>query len=98
MDDETVREIADGRIYSAKQALGIGLIDEIGLLEDAKMDFVAAAGLPDNIEFFTPDNRLSGFIGRVFSAAEKIIPKSDIDLAEDIIQNKGNGVLMYYAK
>ena len=98
MDDETVREIADGRIYSAKQALGIGLIDEIGLLEDAKMDFVAAAGLPDNIEFFAPDNRLTGFMGRVFSAAEKLIPKSDIDLAEDIIQNKGNGVLMYYAK
>ena len=37
-------------------------------------------------------------MGRVFSAAEKLIPKSDIDLAEDIIQNKGNGVLMYYAK
>ena len=97
MDGETVREIADGRIYSAKQALKNGLIDEIGLLEEAKADFVIAEGLPEGIEFFAPDNVVSGFMGSLFSAAEKIIPKSETSLAEDIIENKGKGVLMYYA-
>lgn len=97
MDEETVREIADGRIYSAKQALKNGLIDEIGLLEDVKADFATTEGLPENIKFFAPDNKISNFMSSIFSAAEKIIPKSESSLADDIIKNKGKGVLMYYA-
>lgn len=97
MDEDTVRDIADGRIYSAKQALGNGLIDEIGQLEDAKLDFTVAAGLPENINFFSPDNTLSSLMNSVFGIVKQIIPKSDASLADDIIKNKGNGVLMYYA-
>lgn len=97
MNKETVRKIADGRIYSAQQALENGLIDEIGLLGDAKADFIAAERLPDNINFFVPDNTISGFMSSIFGAAEKIIPKSESSLADDIINNKGKGVLMYYA-
>lgn len=97
MDEETVREIADGRIYSAKQALENGLVDEIGLLEDAKADFAATEGLPENIRFFAPDNRISGFMSSIFGAARKLVPKSESSLADDIINNKGKGVLMYYA-
>lgn len=37
-DEATLREIADGRIYSGKQALENGLIDEIGYQEDAIED------------------------------------------------------------
>ena len=97
MDEENVREIADGRIYSAKQALRNGLVDEIGLLEDAKADFASTEGLPDNIRFFAPDNRISGFMSSIFGAAEKLVPKSESSLVDDIINNKGKGVLMYYA-
>ena len=97
MDEENVREIADGRIYSAKQALRNGLVDEIGLLEDAKADFTSTEGLPDNIRFFAPDNRISGFMSSIFGAAEKLVPKSESSLVDDIINNKGKGVLMYYA-
>ena len=35
LDKETVKKIADGRIYSASQALDLGLIDEIGGYEEA---------------------------------------------------------------
>jgi protease-4 len=35
MDIEAVKKIADGRIYTGKQALKIGLIDQLGYLEDA---------------------------------------------------------------
>lgn len=35
LSEEEVRKIADGRIYTAGQALELGLIDEIGYLEDA---------------------------------------------------------------
>jgi protease-4 len=35
MDLLAVREMADGRIYSAKQAFELGLVDQIGTKEDA---------------------------------------------------------------
>ena len=35
MSEKEVRKIADGRIYTAKQALDNGLIDAIGTMEDA---------------------------------------------------------------
>lgn len=35
MELETVRELADGRIYSGRQAVNNGLVDELGNLDDA---------------------------------------------------------------
>ncbi|HHT9130308.1 MAG TPA: signal peptide peptidase SppA [Candidatus Brocadiaceae bacterium] len=35
LDIETVKKIADGRIYTGKQALANGLVDQLGYLEDA---------------------------------------------------------------
>ncbi len=46
MPVESVRTLADGRIYSGRQALGLGLVDELGDMEDA----VAAAGRLAGIE------------------------------------------------
>lgn len=40
LDDATVRKIADGRVYSAKQAKDLGLIDEIGTYEYAMQNFM----------------------------------------------------------
>lgn len=97
LDEAAVRKLADGRIYSAKQAKEIALIDEIGSLEDEKAALIAEAGLSEDVEFFVPDNAVSDFMSSVFGAVEKLSPKSDTELAVDIIDNKGNGVLKYYA-
>jgi protease-4 len=35
LDEATVRQLADGRIYSGRQALANGLVDELGDLDDA---------------------------------------------------------------
>jgi protease-4 len=35
IDEARVRQFADGRIYTASEALGLGLVDRIGYLEDA---------------------------------------------------------------
>lgn len=99
MDKERVKEIADGRIYSGKQAKEINLVDEIGSLEDEKKAFAKEAGFSEDITYFTPeDNSLSGFFNTIFGAVEDIVPESEIDLAKDIVENNGNGVLKYYAK
>lgn len=47
MPDNKVRKLADGRIYTAKQAKANGLIDAIGTLESAEEDMKAKYNLED---------------------------------------------------
>lgn len=99
MDKSAVKKIADGRIYSAKQAKEINLVDEVGSLKDEKKAFAKEAGFSEDITYYTPEkDSLSGMFSSIFGAVKDIVPKSEIDLAEDIVQNNGNGVLKYYAK
>lgn len=99
MDKSAVKKIADGRIYSAKQAKEINLVDEVGSLKDEKKAFAKEAGFSEDITYYTPEkDSLSGMFSSIFGAVKDIVPKSDSDLAEDIVQNNGNGVLKYYAK
>jgi protease-4 len=44
---EELRSIADGRVYSAAEAKALGLIDEIGYLEDAIREAKLRAGIRD---------------------------------------------------
>ena len=92
LDNSTVRKLADGRIYSAKQAKDKGLIDEIGSLEEEKEMFASEAGFAKDITYFTPDDTVSDFMKGLLGVAENLTPKSETDLAKDIIENKGNGV------
>ena len=46
---ETVREIAKGRVYSGEMALEIGLVDEIGTLDDA-VDYAASVAELDDFK------------------------------------------------
>lgn len=99
IDKSAVKKIADGRIYSAKQAKEINLVDEVGSLKDEKKAFAKEAGFSEDIIYYTPEkDSLSGMFSSIFGAVKDIVPKSEIDLAEDIVQNNGNGVLKYYAK
>ncbi|MBE6022211.1 MAG: signal peptide peptidase SppA [Cellulosilyticum sp.] len=47
LDDNKVREIADGRIYSARQAKELGLIDEIASYEETVQNFIDTYKLED---------------------------------------------------
>ncbi len=46
MDPTKVRSLADGRAYTGRQALGLGLVDAIGGEREAKEWLVSAKGLP----------------------------------------------------
>lgn len=48
MDEKTVREIGDGRIYTGRQAKENGLVDEIGSLDDALYDLMDDYGLENS--------------------------------------------------
>lgn len=95
MDVDALKPIADGRIYTAKQAVDNGLVDSVGSLEDAKTAMTESLSLQSDIKFFEPKN--SNLMAGLLSAAEQIRPKSDTELAVEIMENEGKGVLKYYA-
>jgi protease-4 len=56
---EDVKRIADGRIFTGEQALKIGLIDELGNLEDAVKSAAKLSGIKGEPEVVTKKERFS---------------------------------------
>ena len=94
MTSEEVKQLADGRIYSAKQALENGLIDEICLYEDMQNMMSEELG---GVQFYTPDREVSLFAS-FFAKIEGLIPKSEAEILTDLEAELGNEVPMYYAE
>lgn len=65
LSESKVRQLADGRIYTAKQALDGGLIDAIGTLDDALNDMMVSNGLEnvraESIQYVMEQNLLGMF-------------------------------------
>ena len=65
LSESKVRKLADGRIYTAKQALDGGLIDAIGTLDDALNDMMVSNGLEnvraESIQYVMEQNLLGMF-------------------------------------
>lgn len=99
MDINQVKELADGRIYSALQAKGANLVDEIMGLEDTKASITATFG-ESQPEYFVPsdDSGWKFLFGSLFSTANRFKQNSEIQAARDWIEQDESGVLMYYAK
>ena len=97
IDIATVKKIADGRIYSAKQAKEKKRVDEIGTEDELKALIQKENKLSDDVVYDTAKSSGSKFLSNLMGSVQKIMPKSDSELAVDIIENKGKGVLMYYA-
>lgn len=97
IDIATVKKIADGRIYSAKQAKQKKLVDEIGTEDELKTLIATENKLSKDVVYDTAKSSKSDFFSSLMGSVQKIMPKSDSELAVDIVENKGKGVLMYYA-
>ena len=98
LSDAEVRKLADGRLYSAYQALEVDLIDAVGSYEDAMYAFAEDAGFDPYITYYAPESAVSDFMISLFGAIQDLKPQSELELATDIVENNGNGVLKYYAK
>lgn len=97
IDIATVKKIADGRIYSAKQAKQKKLVDEIGTEDELKTLIEKENKLSKDVVYDTAKSSKLDFFSGLMGSVQKIMPKSDSELAVDIVENKGKGVLMYYA-
>jgi protease-4 len=70
MDEQEVRELADGRPYTAQQALDLGLVDGIGTLDDAIEEAARLGNIdggPEIIEYKRAPSLLEVWMGALRS-------------------------------
>ena len=70
VDEETIRPYFDGRVFTGRQALELGLVDEFGNINDALAKAAEMAGLPRvPEEIYEPVKERPGLIGFLFGKA-----------------------------
>lgn len=89
MSDATLRPLADGRIYTANQALGHGLVDELCDWKKALEIFEEKTGGTPFYTGFSRQTTLGSLLGN--------IPKSDIQAMIELVQEVPSGVPMSWA-
>ncbi len=88
---ERVKEIADGRIYSATQAKEIALVDNVESYDEAIQTMEEITGtIGYHKELYTP----SAFES-LFMKIEDIMPKSEMEIAVNMAKNELAGVPLY---
>jgi protease-4 len=98
MDPAKVRSLADGRAYTGRQALGLGLVDAIGGEREAKAWLVSAKGLPDDLPVQDlagggiAGRGLSGELGMMLQGMWKTLVSQSVSLdgALAVWQRSGN--------
>jgi protease-4 len=84
LEEETVRNFADGSVFTGEQALELGLVDRLGTEEDARRWAAELAGLdPDKTECFNIEEP-KPLINRLIPGRSQA--KSGIGLAIDELQ------------
>lgn len=96
---KTVKKLADGRIYTAKQALDNGLVDQIGTLDDAVSDMKKNYGLEDcqvSKMQYTDDSLFGSLFGLI--AAEKKRNQSDVAALLELMEDQGSVPISYMSE
>lgn len=94
MSESKVRQLADGRIYSAQQAKGNGLIDEIGYEEATLKDLKKAIKAKD-AQVVSYDESDIGF-GSLFGAKNFLKGiRADVEQIKSILNNESQTRPMY---
>ena len=94
MTVDQVKKLADGRIYTATQAVENGLIDGIKTSEEFD-DYVKEKSGVSN--FYEP-NTSGNYFTSLFGSVAKTKEKSEAEVLVDLMNNLGSGVPMYYAE
>lgn len=92
-DRETLRKIADGRAYTATQALQNGLIDGIAEYDDVLLDFEEKLGVYTLLAPDVADEDIISAILRRLPGG--LFGKSEIEELEELLE-KRNGRAMYH--
>src|SRR5262245_13424844 len=95
LDKAKIKTPADGRVYSAQQALAAGLVDQIGYLEDAVADLQKRAGVAQSqVVKYTRGNDTAE---NVYSRAPDLgLSLQSLELALQALQRNGLNPGFYY--
>ncbi|MYL71826.1 signal peptide peptidase SppA [Halobacillus litoralis] len=91
MPESRVKELADGRIYSGKQAVENGLVDDIGFREDTLKALKKEIG--GDPQVFQYKNTMGSFFN--LPLAESLMPNSEIRYIEDLMSKRQGPRMMY---
>lgn len=94
MPVEMVKTLADGRTYTAMQALDNGLVDAVATYEEMQTEMSEALDVYDFYALPQNTNPFSMF----FVKLESLVPKSEAQILSETAAEMESGVLMYYAK
>lgn len=94
MPEDSVKALADGRTYTAEQALKNGLIDEIALYEDMRSTMKKEFDVNTIYQLKKPSDLLSS----LFSQVKQLVPKSEAQVLTEAAEKLESGVPMYYAE
>lgn len=94
MSVDVVKKLADGRTYTAAQALENGLIDEISSYEDMRYAMSDAIGTSTYYEL----EYSSSLFASLFTEIKKTVPKSEAQVLNELAEENKSGRLMYYAE
>ena len=94
MSVEEVKKLADGRIYTASQAVDNGLIDGIKTEEEFD-EYVKEQSKIS--KFYTPSSS-AGYLSQIFGSVASTKEKSEAEVLVNLIDRIGSGVPMYYAR
>lgn len=98
MDEKVVRQLADGRIYTANQAVNNGLVDQIGTFEEAVADMMETYDLSEDcsVEHFQPEAEtdLYSLLG-LLAEQKNLNGLTDADLIEELVALNGTFKVSY---
>lgn len=94
LSEDKVRELGDGRIYTAKQALEEDLIDGICTEEEYYERIYAELG--EDIIIYERSADSYGF-ENLFASMQSLKPQSDAEVVAEMLEKENMGGLMYYA-
>ena len=98
MTDAEVKNLADGRIYTAQQALDNGLIDQISTYQEAAADMMETYGLTDcYVENLQPEvtASLSDFLGLLQESSGQSGSLTDAEAIEKLLELNGTFRVSY---
>ncbi len=90
LDKETLRPLADGRLYTARQALENGLIDEVGDYDQALAELMEQTGVANVYDYY-PAAASKGLLGLLLGRDAQ---KSELDTLLYLLPPQG--LLAYY--
>ncbi len=94
MSVDEVKVLADGRIYTASQAVENGLIDGIKSSEE----FDAYVKEKSGVDTFYEPSKQSNPFAELFGMVSDSKEKSEAEVLVELMNNLGSGVPMYYAE